>query len=105
MFSNLTISKAVKGSAANANEHFTFTLTASALRNQTFSVTYTGTGGCAEGHAQNITFSSAGAASITLKHGESAVIANLPTETGIRIVETESGDEMRGQRRSIRRLG
>lgn len=91
VFSNLTISKAVKGSAANANEHFTFTLTASALRNQTFSVTYTGTGGCAEGHAQNITFSSAGAASITLKHGESAVIANLPTETGIRIVETESG--------------
>lgn len=91
VFSNLTISKAVKGSAANANEHFTFTLTASALRNQTFSVTYTGTGGCAEGHAQNITFSSAGAASITLKHGEAAVIANLPTETGIRIVETESG--------------
>lgn len=91
VFSNLTISKAVKGSAANADEHFTFTLTASALRNQTFSVTYTGTGGCAEAHAQNITFSSAGAASITLKHGESAVIANLPTETEIRIVETESG--------------
>ncbi len=91
VFSNLSISKAVKGSAANADEHFTFTLTARTLAGQAFNVTYTGTDGCAQAHAQSITFSSSGSASITLKHGESAVIANLPTETEIRIVETESG--------------
>lgn len=91
VFSNLTISKAVKGSAANADEHFTFTLTSNALAGMTFNVTYTGTGGCAEEHAQSIRFGSGGAASITLKHGESAEIANLPAGTEIRIVETESG--------------
>ncbi len=90
VFSDLSISKAVKGSAANTHEHFTFTLTAPTLTGQAFSVTYTGTDGCAQAHAQSITFSG-GNTSITLKHGESAVIANLPTETEIRIVETESG--------------
>lgn len=91
VFSNLTISKAVKGSAANADEHFTFTLTAGNLAGQAFNVTYTGTDGCAEEHAQSIAFSGGGIAAITLKHGESAEIKNLPTETEIRIVETESG--------------
>ena len=35
---NLTISKIIKGSAANPAEHFTFTLTASRLAGKTFDV-------------------------------------------------------------------
>ena len=87
---NLTISKTVKGSAANPSEHFAFVLTASRLAGKTFDVIYTGTQDCSEAHASKITFDQSGIASVVLKNGESAKIQNV-TAGDIRIKE-ESGD-------------
>ena len=87
---NLTISKTVKGSAANPSEHFTFVLTASKLAGKTFNVTYTGVQDCSETHASQITFDRTGTARIVLKSGESAKIQNV-LSGDIRIKE-ESGD-------------
>ena len=87
---NLTISKTVKGSAANPSEHFAFVLTASRLAGKTFDVIYTGTQDCSEAHASKITFDQSGIARIILKNGESAVIQQV-TSGDIRIKE-ESGD-------------
>ena len=67
---NLTISKIIKGSAANPAEHFTFTLTASRLAGKTFDVIYNGTQNCSEAHASNITFDQSGNASVVLKNGD-----------------------------------
>ena len=87
---NLTISKTVKGSAANPSEHFAFVLTASRLAGKTFDVIYTGTQDCSEAHASKITFDQSGIARIILKNGESAAIQQV-TSGDIRIKE-ESGD-------------
>ena len=87
---NLTISKTVKGSAANPAEHFTFTLTASRLAGKTFDVIYNGTQNCSQTHASQIIFDQSGNASVVLKNGESAKIQNV-TAGDIRIKE-ESGD-------------
>ena len=87
---NLTISKTVKGSAANPSEHFTFVLTVSKLAGKTFNVTYTGVQECSETHASQITFDRSGIARIILKNGESVKIQNIPSGD-IRIKE-ESGD-------------
>lgn len=87
---NLTISKTVKGSAANPAEHFIFTLTAFRLAGKTFNVTYTGTQDCSESHASKIIFDQSGNASVVLKNGESAMIQQI-TSGDIRIKE-ESGD-------------
>ena len=87
---NLTISKAVKGSAANTSEHFAFVLTASRLAGKTFDVIYTGTQNCSQTHASQIIFDQSGNASVVLKNGESAKIQNV-TAGDIRIKE-ESGD-------------
>ncbi len=87
---NLTISKTVKGSAANPSEHFTFVLTASKLAGKTFNATYTGVQDCSETHASQITFDRTGTARIVLKSGESAKIQNV-LSGDIRIKE-ESGD-------------
>ena len=87
---NLTISKTVKGSAANPSEHFAFVLTASRLAGKTFDVIYTGTQDCSEAHASKIIFDQSGNASVVLKNGESATIQQV-TFGDIRIRE-ESGD-------------
>lgn len=87
---NLTISKTVKGSAANPSEHFAFVLTASRLAGKTFDVIYTGTQNCSQTHASQIIFDQSGNASVVLKNGESAKIQNV-TAGDIRIKE-ESGD-------------
>ena len=87
---NLTISKIIKGSAANPAEHFTFTLTASRLAGKTFDVIYNGTQNCSEAHASKITFDQSGNASVVLKNGESATIQQI-TSGDVRIKE-ESGD-------------
>ena len=87
---NLTISKTVKGSAANPSEHFAFVLTASRLAGKTFDVIYTGTQDCSEAHASKITFDQSGIASVVLKNGESATIQQI-TSGDVRIKE-ESGD-------------
>lgn len=87
---NLTISKTVKGSAANPAEHFTFTLTASKLAGKTFDVIYNGTQNCSQTHASQIIFDQSGNASVVLKNGESATIQQI-TSGDIRIKE-ESGD-------------
>ena len=87
---DLSISKTVKGSVANPSEHFTFVLTASNLAGKTFNVTYTGTKGCSETHASQITFDRSGIARIILKNGESVKIQNIPSGD-IRIKE-ESGN-------------
>ncbi len=76
---DLTLSKTVSGSAANPNEHFTFTLTKEGI-NGTYSVTYSGTDGCDESHGQTIVFTN-GTATLVLKDGESAAISGLPTGT------------------------
>ena len=87
---NLTISKIIKGSAANPAEHFTFTLTASRLAGKTFDVIYNGTQNCSQTHASQIIFDQSGNASVVLKNGESATIQQI-TSGDIRIKE-ESGD-------------
>ena len=87
---NLTISKIIKGSAANPAEHFTFTLTASRLAGKTFDVIYNGTQNCSQTHASQITFDQSGNASVVLKNGESATIQQI-TSGDVRIKE-ESGD-------------
>ena len=87
---NLTISKTVKGSAANPAEHFTFTLTASGLAGKTFDVIYNGTQNCSQTHASQIIFDQSGNASVVLKNGESATIQQI-TSGDVRIKE-ESGD-------------
>lgn len=87
---NLTISKIIKGSAANPAEHFTFTLTASRLAGKTFDVIYNGTQNCSQTHASQIIFDQSGNASVVLKNGESATIQQI-TSGDVRIKE-ESGD-------------
>lgn len=87
---NLTISKIIKGSAANPAEHFTFTLTASRLAGKTFDVIYNGTQNCSQTHASQIIFDQSGNASVVLKNGESATIQRI-TSGDVRIKE-ESGD-------------
>ena len=87
---NLTISKTVKGSAANPAEHFTFTLSASRLAGKTFDVIYNGTQNCSQTHASQIIFDQSGNASVVLKNGESATIQQI-TSGDVRIKE-ESGD-------------
>lgn len=87
---NLTISKTVKGSAANPAEHFTFTLTASRLAGKTFDVIYNGTQNCSQTHASQIIFDQSGNASVVLKNGESATIQQI-TSGDVRIKEG-SGD-------------
>lgn len=87
---NLTISKIIKGSAANPAEHFTFTLTASKLAGKTFDVIYNGTQNCSQTHASQIIFDQSGNASVVLKNGESATIQQI-TSGDVRIKE-ESGD-------------
>ena len=87
---NLTISKTVKGNAANPSEHFAFVLTASKLAGKTFDVIYNGTQDCSEAHASKITFDQSGNASVVLKNGESATIQQI-TSGDVRIKE-ESGD-------------
>ena len=87
---NLTISKTVKGNAANPSEHFAFVLTASRLAGKTFDVIYTGTQDCSEAHASQIIFDQSGNASVVLKNGESATIQRI-ISGDVRIKE-ESGD-------------
>ena len=87
---NLSISKIIKGSAANPAEHFTFTLTASRLAGKTFDVIYNGTQNCSQTHASQITFDQSGNASVVLKNGESATIQQI-TSGDVKIKE-ESGD-------------
>ena len=87
---NLTISKIIKGSAANPADHFTFTLTASRLAGKTFDVIYNGTQNCSQTHASQIIFDQSGNASVVLKNGESATIQQI-TSGDVRIKE-ESGD-------------
>ena len=87
---NLTISKTVKGSAANPSEHFAVVLTASRLAGKTFDVIYNGTQNCSQTHASQIIFDQSGNASVVLKNGESATIQRI-TSGDVRIKE-ESGD-------------
>ena len=87
---NLTISKTVKGSAANPSEHFAFVLTASRLAGKTFDVIYNGTQNCSQTHASQIIFDQSGNASVVLKNGESATIQRI-ISGDVRIKE-ESGD-------------
>ena len=87
---NLTISKTVKGSAANPSDHFAFVLTASRWAGKTFDVIYTGTQNCSQTHASQIIFDQSGIASVVLKNGESATIQQI-TSGDVRIKE-ESGD-------------
>lgn len=89
VYSSLSISKTVTGNAANINEHFNFTLSCSALKNDTYKVTYTGTEGCDTHHASTITFNYKGEASITLKHGETAYIQDIPRDITVTVTESE----------------
>ncbi len=92
VYSSLSISKTVTGNAANVNEHFNFTLSCSALKNNTYNVTYTGTEGCDTNHASTIKFDYRGQASITLKHGETAYIQDIPSDITITVTESEQNN-------------
>ncbi|WP_417801625.1 hypothetical protein [Thermophilibacter provencensis] len=83
----LTISKHVEGDAANVNEHFTFTLSASGLNGE-YGVVWEGNSDQDSNHPSSVTFSD-GKATIELCHGESAAIS-LPAGTKVYIVETRT---------------
>ena len=83
----LTISKQVEGDAANVNEHFTFTLSASGLNGE-YGVVWEGNSDQDSNHPSSVTFSD-GKATIELCHGESAAIS-LPAGTKVYIVETRT---------------
>ena len=83
----LTISKQVEGDAANVNEHFTFTLSASGLNGE-YGVVWGGNSDQDSNHPSSVTFSD-GKATIELCHGESAAIS-LPAGTKVYIVETRT---------------
>jgi len=87
---NLEISKTVKGSAANPNEHFTFALESEEL-NGTFDVSYTGTDGCSDTHPASVIFVD-GKATISLKHGETMTIEDIPIGTVVTVTETSGGN-------------
>ena len=77
----LTISKQVKGSGADKDEAFTFTLT---LTGMTGEVAYTG--------AANGTFNAAEALTFTLAHGQSITVTGILAGTQYTVVETAHED-------------
>lgn len=84
----LSLSKTVKGSAANPEEHFVFELESLGLTGA-YQVSYTGTEEGGSIHGDTITFTD-GKASLRLKNGETAKILGLPS--GIQVtVKEESG--------------
>ena len=74
---DLTISKVVKGSAANPSEHFSFVLTAVRMAGTSLSVTYTGIQDCEENHAEQVKFDESGVAKIVLKNNESITLHDI----------------------------
>lgn len=71
-FGNLTISKTVSGSAANVNDTFTFELSCADLANKSYS---------------GVSFNGAGIATLTLRHGQSVTLQDLPA--GITVLVRE----------------
>ena len=69
---NLTISKTVSGSAANVNDTFTFELSCVSLANKSIS---------------GVAFNASGVATVTLKHGQSVTLQNLPAGITVDIRE------------------
>lgn len=81
----LTISKQVRGGAADVNEHFEFTLKSSGLSGN-YPVSYTGN---SDDHGSTVSFES-GTATLQLCSGESATLT-LPAGTQVMITEQVSG--------------
>jgi Mg-chelatase subunit ChlD len=69
----LTLTKNVKGNAANTNEEFTFTLTCEALKGKTYG---------------DFVFNDSGVATVTLKNGDTKSGAKIPDGSQIAISET-----------------
>lgn len=91
---SVSMTKTVKGTAANPNEHFTFTLAAKDLAGQAltgdYTVNYSGTNGCTSSHPAKVTFVN-GSASLSLKNGETATIVGLPGGISVNVKENASG--------------
>ncbi len=83
---SLSITKSVSGSAANASEHFTFELTCADLAGKTFTIE--GLANDEVAHGNEVTFDQNGAATLQLKHGETATIKDLPAGATISVRET-----------------
>ncbi len=69
---NLTISKTVSGSAANVNDTFTFELSCADLANKSYS---------------GVSFNGAGIATLTLRHGQSVTLQDLPADVTVLVRE------------------
>lgn len=69
---NLTISKTVSGSAANVSDTFTFELSCADLANKEYS---------------GVAFNSSGIATVTLKHGQSVTLEDLPAGVTVLVRE------------------
>jgi hypothetical protein len=69
---NLTISKTVSGSAANVNDTFTFELSCADLANKSYS---------------GVSFNGAGIATLTLRHGQSVTLQDLPAGVTVLVRE------------------
>lgn len=91
---SLSLKKLVTGSGANPMEHFGFRLSLKDKNNRaingTYPVSYTGIENCQEPHPGQLTFSG-GAAEISLKNGEAAVLSGLPQGSTMLLTE-EAGD-------------
>ena len=78
----LNIEKIVDGNAANVNQDFTFTLSSPKLKNQSYPISYS-----VGGKPNKIEFNDIGIAIISLKHGEHAIIQQLPIGVTVKITE------------------
>lgn len=78
----LNIEKIVDGNAANVNQDFTFTLSSPGLKNQSYPISYS-----VGGKPNKIEFNDIGIAIISLKHGEHAIIQQLPIGVTVKITE------------------
>lgn len=84
----LTLSKTVSGGAANKGERFTFTVSGLTAGTK-YPVDYNSTtSGCATVHANTVTANDDGAVTLSLKHGETATINDVPYGANVTIAES-----------------
>lgn len=89
---DLTITKEIaltegQGTEIDADKEFTFTVTLKGTNDEPLTGTYKYTVG--EGEAKDLDFDENGQATLTLKHGESAVIADLPEGASYSVAEAD----------------
>ena len=92
-YTDVTISKTVTGSFADKNKYFTFTLSFKDATNTPLTGTISYTGGAIPGlgataPANGILTLAGGQATVTLKHGQTVTLLDVPANALIRIQET-----------------